>query len=138
MADNLTRFVEAQEGIYPQALAELRAGWKRSHWMWFIFPQVAGLGHSAMAQRYALADLAEARAYLAHPVLGQRLIECTKAMLGWAGKRDAVAILGQIDALKFASCMTLFEAAGGSEVFAMAFDAFYVGDRDTRTLALLG
>src|SRR5688572_14448818 len=105
--------------------------------MWFIFPQIEGLGHSAMAQRYAIVNLAEARAYLAHSMLGARLRECTEAMLGWAGKRSAEAILGPVDAFKFASSMTLFEAAGGGAVFTRALDGFYNGNRDERTLALL-
>lgn len=133
----LARFVEAQRPIYQQALGELRAGDKRSHWMWFIFPQIAGLGRSPTAQLYAIADGAEARAYLAHPVLGQRLRECTDAMLGWAGRRSAEAILGPVDALKFRSSMTLFEAAGGGARFGEALDAFYGGERDRLTLERL-
>ena len=131
------RFIAAQDPVYPRALAELRAGDKRSHWMWFIFPQFAGLGHSDMARRYAIADRVEAEAYLAHPLLGARLRECTQAMLKWAGKRSAEQILGSIDALKFASSMTLFEAAGGGAEFGSALDAFYKGERDPRTLDLL-
>lgn len=134
----LERFVEAQRGTYPQALAELRDGAKQSHWMWFVFPQIAGLGRSGTARFYAIAGLAEARAYLAHGLLGPRLRECTEAMLAWAGQRSATAILGAIDALKFRSSMTLFEAAGGGECFAHALDAFYQGQRDSRTLELLG
>lgn len=130
----LERFVVAQEPIYPRVLAELRAGDKRSHWMWFIFPQIAGLGHSAMAQRYAIADLDEAKAYLAHPLLGPRLADCTDAMLGWAGRKDADDILGGIDALKFRSSMTLFEAAGGGARYALALDRFFDGERDRLTL----
>jgi uncharacterized protein (DUF1810 family) len=135
----LGRFVEAQQPIYQQALGELRTGDKRSHWMWFIFPQIAGLGRSPTAQLYAIADEAEARAYLAHPVLGPRLRECTDAMLGWAGRRSAEAILGAIDALKFRSSMTLFEAAGGGndERFGRALDGFYAGERDRATLERL-
>ena len=138
----LERFVEAQRDHIEAALGELRAGEKRSHWMWFVFPQIAGLGHSTTARFYALADLDEARAYLAHPVLGPRLLACTEAMLGWAGERSAEAILGGIDALKFASSMTLFEAvsgaAGGGEPFSRALDGFFAGRRDARTLALIG
>jgi uncharacterized protein (DUF1810 family) len=136
MAD-LDRFVAAQEGVIDQALAELRAGAKTSHWMWFVFPQIAGLGHSAMAQRYAIADLAEARAYLTHPLLGPRLIDATEAMLGRAGHRSAETILGGIDAIKLRSSMTLFEAAGGDGAapFAACLDAFYGGERDPATLA---
>ncbi|MEO6092199.1 MAG: DUF1810 domain-containing protein [Novosphingobium sp.] len=134
----LDRFVAAQRGCYAQALAELAAGNKRTHWIWFIFPQIAGLGQSATARHYALADLTEARDYLAHPVLGDRLTECTEAMLGWARWRGADAILGTIDALKFRSSMTLFEAASGGELFAVALQAFYAGKRDEETLRILG
>ena len=134
----LERFVAAQDPIYPRALAELRAGDKRSHWMWFVFPQIAGLGHSAMAQRYAIADLAEAQAYLAHPLLGARLAECTQAMLGWAGRKSAEDILGPVDATKFRSSMTLFEAAGGGPPYSQALAAFCNDQRDARTLAKLG
>ena len=132
------RFLEAQAGSWPAALAELRAGRKQSHWMWFVFPQLAGLGSSPMAVRYALGSAAEARAYLADPVLGARLREGVAAML--ANKdRSAEAILGGIDALKFRSCLTLFEtAADDPSVFAEALEVFYDGERDARTLALLG
>lgn len=116
----------------------MRAGAKHSHWMWFVFPQIAGLGRSPTARLYAIAGLAEARAYLAHPVLGSRLLECTEAMLGWAGRRSAEAILGSIDALKFKSSMTLFEAAAEEPArFAAALDAFCAGERDAATLARL-
>lgn len=130
--------MRAQAEAYPRALAELRAGAKRSHWMWFVFPQFAGLGSSDMAQHYAIKAGCEAEAYLAHPILGARLAECTDAMLDWRGQRTAEAILGSVDALKFASSMTLFEAAGGGDRFARALDAFYTGRRDARTLELLG
>jgi uncharacterized protein (DUF1810 family) len=133
----LDRFVAAQQQIYPGALAELRAGTKDSHWMWFIFPQIAGLGHSPMAQRYAITDIGEAWRYLAQPLLGPRLGECTDAKLGWAGKRSAQAILGTIDAMKFRSAMTLFQAAGGGECFGLALDRFFAGERDGETLSLL-
>jgi uncharacterized protein (DUF1810 family) len=136
---DLDRFIAAQEGVIDRALAELRAGAKTSHWMWFVFPQIAGLGYSAMAQRYAIADLAEARAYLAHPLLGARLTDATGAMLGWAGRRSAEVVLGAIDAVKLRSSMTLFEAAAGAGAapFADCLDAFYGGDRDPATLARL-
>jgi uncharacterized protein (DUF1810 family) len=137
-AAGLERFVTAQASTFAQALAELQEGEKRSHWMWFIFPQVEGLGRSETARYYGVADIAEARAYLAHPLLGPRLIEATEAMLSWTGKRSAEAILGQVDAKKFRSSMTLFEAAGGGEAFASALDAFHDGKRDENTLALLG
>ncbi|MCW1430364.1 DUF1810 domain-containing protein [Novosphingobium sp. JCM 18896] len=135
--ESLERFVTAQQAIYPQALAELRAGDKQSHWMWFVFPQIAGLGRSEMAQRFALADRAEAEAYLAHPLLGSRLADCTDTMLGWAGRKNAEAILGPVDAVKFRSAMTLFEAAGGGARYARALDAFFGGERDGLTLAAL-
>ena len=116
----------------------MRAGAKRSHWMWFVFPQIAGLGRSPTARLYAIADLAEARAYLDHRLPGPRLIECTEAMLDWAGRRGAEAILGPIDALKFRSSMTLFEAAAEEPArFAEAIDAFCAGERDAATLARL-
>jgi uncharacterized protein (DUF1810 family) len=134
----LERFLAAQRDVYPQALAEIRAGDKRGHWMWFIFPQIAGLARSETARFYAIADIDEARDYLAHPVLGTRLEECTAAMLEWAGKRGAAVILGEVDALKFRSSMTLFEAAGGGECFARAIEAFCDKRRDVRTLDLIG
>lgn len=136
MAD-LDRFVAAQDGVIDRAIGELRAGAKTSHWMWFVFPQIAGLGHSVMARRYAIADLAEARAYLAHPVLGPRLIEAVGAMLDWADRRSAETLLGGIDAVKLRSSMTLFEAAAGTGAFPFAdcLDAFYDGERDPATLA---
>ncbi|WP_232475821.1 DUF1810 domain-containing protein [Flavisphingomonas formosensis] len=139
--DGLVRFVAAQDGSYARALEEIRAGRKQSHWMWYVFPQIAGLGSSPMAQRYAIRDLAEARAYLAHPLLGGRLIEIAGAALGWVGERSADAIFGAIDAVKLRSCCTLFEAVAihdgraGSDVFARCLDGFYAGDRDPATLA---
>jgi uncharacterized protein (DUF1810 family) len=136
----LERFVTAQRDIYPRALAELVQGRKDSHWMWFVFPQIAGLGQSAMAVRYAIADLAEARDYLAHPLLGARLREAAAAMLSHAGARSAEAILGGIDAVKFRSSMTLFDAAAPGEAGALFSDclaAFYGGARDPETLRRL-
>ena len=138
----LERFVTAQDagGTFDRALAELRAGAKVSHWMWFVFPQLAGLGTSPTARHYALADTAAARAYLAHPLLGPRLAQATEAMLGWAGRRSAQSVLGPVDALKFASSITLFEHVADSSAsdFGRALDAFYDGRRDGRTLSLLG
>jgi uncharacterized protein (DUF1810 family) len=134
---SLGRFIDAQAAVYDIAYAELVAGNKRSHWMWFIFPQIAGLGRSATAQHYALRDLAEARAYRAHPMLGGRLIACTEAMLGWAGQRSAETILGGIDAIKLRSSMTLFEAASSDPSFAQCLDAFFAGERDPATLSIL-
>ena len=133
---DLSRFLAAQRDVYPRALAELRAGAKRSHWMWFIFPQIAGLGRSDMARHYAIRDLDEARAYLTHPVLGPRLRECSAAVLSHAGARSAEAIFGGIDAIKLRSSMTLFEAAGG-DGFASIIQAFFAGVRDPETLRLL-
>lgn len=134
----LARFVEAQEGIYPAALAELRAGHKRSHWMWFIFPQIAGLGRSETARFYAIADRREARAYLEHEILAPRLRECCEAVLPWAGERSAAAIMGPIDAMKLQSSMTLFaEIADDPAPFLAVLNGFYGGERDQQTLQLL-
>lgn len=133
----LARFIAAQSGVYELALAELTAGEKRTHWMWFVLPQLRGLGHSAMADRYGIEDAAEARAYLADDVLGARLRTCVAALLGHAGRRSATQILGVVDAIKWHSSLTLFEAAGGGSLFAQALDAFYAGERDRRTLQLL-
>ena len=134
---DLQRFVAAQDGVWERALAELRAGAKRSHWMWFVFPQIEGLGFSAMAQKYALGGLAEARAYLAHPLLGPRLLACTAAMNRHEGK-SAQAILGQPDDMKFRSSMTLFEAADpGEPAFAEALERYFGGERDRATLERL-
>jgi uncharacterized protein (DUF1810 family) len=135
---DLERFVRAQDGgVYEQALRELRAGAKRGHWMWFVFPQVAGLGHSPTAQRYALGGLDEARAYLAHPVLGPRLVECARALLAVPGD-DPVRVLGSVDALKLRSSMTLFEAAAPDQpVFGAVLDRFCSGRRDEATTTRL-
>jgi len=133
---NLERFVEAQAPIYARALAELKAGAKQSHWMWFIFPQIAGLGHSAMAQMYAIRDLAEARAYLAHSVLGPRLRECTQAVLDIDGK-TAHAIFGSPDDLKFRSSMTLFDSAAPTDIFRTALEKYFDGEADKLSLELL-
>lgn len=134
---DLSRFVTAQEGTITQALSELRAARKRSHWMWFVFPQIAGLGSSPMAQRYALASLDEARAYLAHPILGPRLRDCTDATL--AAQGTAHDIFGSPDDMKFRSSMTLFAQAVPDEtLFPRALDRFYGGERDRRTLEILG
>ena len=139
MAD-LGRFVEAQgNGVYDRALAELRAGQKRSHWMWFVFPQIAGLGRSETAQFYAIGDIAEARAYLQHPMLGPRLAESTEALLDWDGHRSAEAILGLVDAMKLKSSLTLFEAvSNAASPFSLALEAFFGGERDAATLDRLG
>ena len=134
---DLQRFVDAQEPVYPQVLAELRAARKASHWMWFVFPQLAGLGGSAMARRYAISSLDEARAYLAHPVLGPRLRECSELVLR-AAQPDVHRIFGSPDDLKFRSCMTLFQRAAPQEpVFGACLDRFFGGAPDERTLALV-
>lgn len=130
---DLDRFVQAQESSYAAALAEIRAGAKRSHWMWYVFPQLAGLGHSTMAQRYAISSLSEARAYLAHAVLGQRLRECVRA-LDDLSDTSAEQVLGTVDAMKLRSSLTLFEAAGAP--FGGTIERWF-GQRDDRTLALL-
>jgi uncharacterized protein (DUF1810 family) len=135
----LQRFVDAQDagGTYAQALAELRAGRKRSHWMWFVFPQVAGLGRSGTARHYAVAGLAEARAYLAHPVLGPRLRECAAALTGLA-ERDPVAVLGPVDAQKLRSSMTLFARAAPAEpVFTRVLEQYFAGEQDESTTSRL-
>jgi uncharacterized protein (DUF1810 family) len=140
MADpfNLQRFVEAQAQAYEAALSELRAGSKRTHWMWFVFPQIAGLGLSPTAQFYAIRSLDEARAYLAHPVLGPRLRDCTTAVLSVCG-RTAHEIFGSPDDLKFRSSMTLFrEAAPGEPLFGQALADYFEARPDPRTLEILG
>jgi uncharacterized protein (DUF1810 family) len=137
-APSLDRFVRAQAGIYPTALLELKSGKKRTHWMWFIFPQMLGLGNSANARAYAMHSGAEARAYLDHDLLGPRLLECTQAMLGHAGDMKPVEILGPIDTLKFNSSMTLFEAISDTpEPFTRALDEMCGGLRDAATLELI-
>lgn len=134
----LQRFVDAQAPVIEAVRDELRAGRKRSHWMWFVFPQYAGLGLSAMAQRYAIHSAGEARAYLAHPVLGPRLVECAGLVLAVEG-RDVHAIFGSPDDMKFRSCMTLFDAAAPEQaVFAECLAKFFAGQRDALTLRLLG
>jgi len=137
-AAGLDRFVEAQADMHAQALAELERGSKESHWMWFVFPQIAGLGFSPMARHYAIGSVAEARAYLAHPLLGLRLRQATQAVLAHRG-RTAESIFGKIDAMKFRSSMTLFQAAAPDDgMFGEAIDIFYGGERDPATLRLLG
>ncbi|SDD13013.1 DUF1810 domain-containing protein [Auraticoccus monumenti] len=135
----LDRFLQAQEagGTYDQALRELRRGRKTSHWMWFVFPQLTGLGRSATAQHYALASLDEARAYLDHPVLGARLRECCQALLALDGD-DPAAVLGGVDALKLRSSVTLFSRAAEDEpLFTEVLDRFYAGAPDPLTVELL-
>jgi uncharacterized protein (DUF1810 family) len=134
---DLQRFVDAQAPVYDRVITELREGRKRSHWMWFVFPQIAGLGSSPMAQRYAISSRAEAAAYLAHPVLGPRLIECTRLVTATEG-RSIHDILGSPDDMKFHSSMTLFaEAAPDNADFRKALDKYFGGDPDPATLARL-
>jgi uncharacterized protein (DUF1810 family) len=134
---DLARFVKAQEGVYPQVLAQLRAARKESHWMWFIFPQIQGLGASPMAQRFAISGREEAVAYLAHPLLGPRLRECTRLVTG-APDRSIESIMGHPDDLKFRSSMTLFaKVAAENTDFTAALDRFYGGAFDPLTLARL-
>ncbi|MGC1110365.1 MAG: DUF1810 domain-containing protein [Methylovirgula sp.] len=134
---NLDRFVAAQAPLYGRVCDELRAGHKTSHWMWFIFPQIAGLGSSPTARFFAIASLAEAVAYLQHPVLGPRLGECTNLVNGVEG-RSAFDIFGSPDDLKFRSSMTLFnEAASDTVVFQQALDKYFAGEPDRRTLEIL-
>jgi len=135
---DLGRFVSAQEGVYAGVLDELRRGRKVGHWIWFIFPQVAGLGYSAMSQQYAISSLDEARAYLAHPVLGARLRECAAVVLATTG-RTALEIFGSIDAMKLRSSMTLFHrAVPDAPVFAQVLERYYDGKADDATDARLG
>ena len=134
----LSRFVAAQDdhGTYDRAVAELRRGRKESHWMWFVFPQLAGLGRSATAQRYAVSSLDEARAYLEHPVLGPRLRECARIAAGTAD--DAITVFGGVDAMKLRSSMTLFlRAAPADPVFAAVLDRHFAGEPDRATDELL-
>lgn len=137
MSHDLGRFVDAQAAIYPDVLAELRRGRKQSHWMWFTFPQVAGLGHSAMSRRFAIGSLEEARVYLADPALGTRLRECAQALLAISG-RSTEEILGSIDAMKLRSSMTLFlRAAPDEPIFRQVLERYYGGVTDDATDELL-
>ena len=134
---DLQRFVDAQAPVYQRVCGELRAGRKASHWMWFIFPQIAGLGASAMAQKYAISSLKEAAAYLQHPVLGSRLRECANLMLEAQG-RTAEQILGPVDEMKFRSSMTLFaRAAPNVPLFKQCLDKYFGGEPDPATLEKL-
>lgn len=135
---DLTRFLLAQDEVYATALGELRHGAKRSHWIWFIFPQIAGLGRSETARYYALAGRAEAKAFAEHPLLGPRLVECCDALMAWRGRKEIEAMLGALDAMKLRSSMTLFEAvASDPRPFAAIIAAFFAGERDVCTLELL-
>ncbi len=139
MADpfHLARFVEAQENVYSDVLRELRDGHKRTHWMWFIFPQIHGLGQSFMAQKFAISGLDESRAYLAHPLLGERLRECT-GLVNAIETRTVHEIFGNPDDMKFHSSMTLFAEAGGGAEFTQALQKYFEGARDWATLEKLG
>ena len=134
---DLKRFVEAQEPVYSRVIAELRAGRKQSHWMWFIFPQIEGLGVSAMAQKYAISSRAEAEAYLAHPVLGPRLRECSQLVASAKGS-NITAIMGSPDDMKLKSSMTLFARATDDKApFVAVLDRYYDGEEDSATIARL-
>lgn len=134
---NLSRFLNAQEAVYDRALAEIKRGRKSSHWMWFIFPQFEGLGFSSTSRRYSIKSIAEAEAYLDHPVLGKRLIACAEAVLGVAG-RSAFAIFGSPDDMKLKSSATLFESVSPPDsVFSRLIDKYYNGERDEKTLELI-
>lgn len=133
---DLNRFVEAQNPVYRAVQGELSQGRKQGHWMWYIFPQIAGLGFSAMSRRYAIASREEAKAYLAHPVLGPRLIECTGLVLATSG-RSINAILGAPDDAKFRSSMTLFAAVSEQPIFGEAITLYFAGGRDSATLEIL-
>jgi uncharacterized protein (DUF1810 family) len=134
---HLNRFVEAQNAVYSGVIAELKRGKKTGHWIWFIFPQIAGLGGSSMSRRYSLSSIEEARAYNAHPVLGSRLAECTRLVLA-VKDRTVQQIFGELDALKFRSCMTLFSIADpDNEIFEKAVDRCFEGLPDTLTLKVL-
>ena len=136
---DLKRFVAAQEGVYEQALAEVRAGRKRSHWMWFVFPQIDGLGSSPTARRYAIRGRAEAEAYLTHPVLGPRLVACAEAAAAVPEPASALDVFGSPDDLKLRSSATLFaHVSPAGSVFHRLLDKFYGGQPDARTLELLG
>jgi len=135
---NLGRFVREQELAYAQALDELRAGRKKTHWIWYVLPQMKGLGSSEMSEYFGITGQDEARAYLGHSVLGRRLVECVEAISAHADL-DATAVLGSLDARKYQSCLTLFESVAGNEsIFAKALRQHFAGERDPRTLQLMG
>jgi uncharacterized protein (DUF1810 family) len=137
MNNDLNRFITAQEGIYQTALSEIKSGRKRSHWMWFIFPQIQGLGYSDMAKRYAIKDLPEAAAYLTHPVLGPRLIEISKALLTLP-ENNPNQIMGSPDDMKLRSSMTLFSLVAGADlVFEAVLKKLFNGQKDTATLQMI-
>jgi len=135
---DLKRFVQAQEDDYERALSEVKSGRKRSHWMWYVFPQIEGLGFSTTSRRYSIKSIGEAKAYLSHPVLGPRLMECAEAVLGVEG-RSAYEIFGPPDDMKLRSCATLFACvAPAGSVFERLLDKYFQGERDQKTLRLLG
>jgi uncharacterized protein (DUF1810 family) len=134
--NELRRFVDAQSAVYSQVVSELSSGRKRTHWMWFVFPQIAGLGLSAMAQRFAIKSKREAEAYLAHDVLNPRLVECTRLVMA-ASEKNIQDILGSPDHMKFRSSMTLFDALSKQEIFAEAIGTFYPEGPDASTLRIL-
>jgi len=134
---DLNRFIDAQRAVYPDVLEELRSGRKRSHWMWFIFPQLAGLGHSETSRFYAISGAAEATAYLNNPLMGARLLECTRTVLERSGQ-SARAMFGTPDDMKLRSCMTLFASVAPEQVcFQQVLDRFFDGETDAKTIALL-
>ncbi len=134
---NLERFVSAQEYDYPRALKEIKSGFKESHWMWYIFPQLKQLGKSYMAKQYGIDSLAEAKEYLAHPILGERLKEISEALL-LLDENDPYKVMGKIDGIKLCSCMTLFaEVSGYDSVFGKIIDKYYGGKKDRRTIQIL-
>ena len=130
------RFVDAQAGIFDQALGEIRGGRKQRHWMWFVFPQLAGLGRSATAQYFGIRSYEEAQAYLEHPILEPRLTEATEAAWAWSDRRTAEEIFGSVDAMKLRSCLTLFSQVAATDLYDRALAAFFPGP-DEHTLALL-
>ena len=134
---DLNRFISAQERSYDAALREIKSGHKATHWRWYIFPQIAGLGFSSTARFYAISSMQEARDYYAHPVLGKRLVEISEALLA-LDTNDAAAVMGYPDDLKLRSSMTLFLAASGDAVFQKVLDKFYSGKPDSKTLSILG
>ncbi len=134
---DLNRFISAQHEVYNRVLKELKSGMKRTHWMWFVFPQIHGLGHSATAEYYAIKSIEEAQAYLNHPLLGPRLLECAEAVLAVEG-RSASQIFGYPDDLKLKSSMTLFASVADSgSLFVRVLDKYFLGERDVRTLQIL-
>lgn len=134
---NLKRFLVAQENDYTDALLEIQQGYKQSHWIWFIFPQMRGLGRSSMTEYYGISSIEEARAYLDHPTLKARLIEISTALLQHKGRSTAYEILGTIDAIKVRSCMTLFDHILPNTIFAEVLDTFYNSERDELTIIIL-